>query len=72
MTQRPDLNQLSTDQLRALAMGLLDRVESKNRVLAHRDAVIEKLTHETAILNATNSPVAASSWMVIKGCCWKS
>ena len=50
MTQRPDLNQLSTDQLRALAMELLDRVESKDRVLAHRDAVIEKLTHEIAIL----------------------
>lgn len=50
MTQRPDLNQLSADQLRALAMELLERVESKDRVLAHRDAVIEKLTHEIAIL----------------------
>src|SRR5690554_684963 len=50
MTQRPDLNQFSADQLRALATELLDRVESKDRVLAHRDAVIEKLTHEIAIL----------------------
>ncbi len=50
MTQRPDLNQLSADQLRALATELLDRVESKDQVLAHRDAVIEKLTHEIAIL----------------------
>jgi transposase len=50
MSKRPDLNQLSADQLRALVTGLFDRVESKNRALVHRDAVIEKLTHELAIL----------------------
>ena len=50
MTQRPDLDQLSADQLRALAAELFDRVEYKERVLVHRDAVIEKLTHEVAIL----------------------
>ncbi|SDR72815.1 Transposase [Halopseudomonas litoralis] len=50
MTQRPDLNQLSTDQLRALAMELLDRVESKDRELHYTKAVNEKLTHELAIL----------------------
>src|SRR5690554_5014668 len=50
MTQRPDLDQLSADQLRALATELLDRVENKERALVHRDAIIEKLTHELAIL----------------------
>lgn len=50
MTQRPDLNQLSTDQLRALAADLFDRMENKDQTLIHRDAVIEKLTHEVAIL----------------------
>ncbi len=50
MTQRPDLDQLSAEQLRALATELFDRVENKERALVHRDAVIEKLTHEVAIL----------------------
>ena len=50
MLQRPDFNQLSTDQLRALAADLFDRMENKDRALIHRDAVIEKLTHEVAIL----------------------
>jgi len=48
MTQRPDLDQLSADQLRALATELFDRVENKEQALVHRDAVIEKLTHEVA------------------------
>ncbi len=50
MTQRPDLDQLSADHLRALATELFDRVENKERALVHRDAVIEKLTYEVAIL----------------------
>jgi hypothetical protein len=50
MSQRPDLNHFSADQLRALVTDLFDRVENKNRALVHRDAVIEKLTHELAIL----------------------
>ena len=50
MTQSPDLDQLSAEQLRALATELFDRVENKERALVHRDAVIEKLTHEVAIL----------------------
>ncbi len=57
MSQRPDLNQLSPDQLRALATELMASLESKeqalslkDRALVHRDAVIEKLTHEVAIL----------------------
>jgi transposase len=50
MSQRPDLNQLSNEQLRALTADLFDRMENKDRALIHRDAVIEKLTHEVAIL----------------------
>lgn len=50
MTQRPDLNQFSADQLRALAMELLDRVESTDRELHYTKAVNEKLAHELAIL----------------------
>jgi len=57
MSQRPDLNQLSADQLRALATELMASLEAKeqalslkDRTLVHRDAVIEKLTHELAIL----------------------
>lgn len=57
MSQRPDLNQLSPDQLRVLATELMASLESKeqalslkDRTLVHRDAVIEKLTHEVAIL----------------------
>jgi transposase len=57
MSQRPDLNQLSADQLRALATELMASLDAKeqalslkDRTLVHRDAVIEKLTHELAIL----------------------
>ena len=50
MSQRPDLNRLSNEQLRALTADLFDRMENKDRALIHRDAVIEKLTHEVAIL----------------------
>ncbi|WP_420390559.1 IS66 family transposase [Marinobacter sp.] len=50
MPQRPDFTQLSNEQLRALASDLFDRMENKDRALIHRDAVIEKLTHEVAIL----------------------
>ena len=50
MTQRPDLDQLSADQLRALATELFDRVETKDRALVRSNVIIEKLTHEVAIL----------------------
>jgi transposase len=50
MSHRPDLNQLSNEQLRALTADLFDCMENKDRALIHRDAVIEKLTHEVAIL----------------------
>jgi hypothetical protein len=50
MSQSPDFTQLSNEQLRALASDLFDRMQNKDRALVHRDAVIEKLTHEVAIL----------------------
>jgi len=50
ISQRPDLDQLSADQLRALGTNLIDRAENKDRALVHCDVVIEKLNHEVAIL----------------------
>jgi len=50
MSQRPDLNELSAKQLRALASQLFDRVESKDRELHYSKSLNEKLTHELAIL----------------------
>jgi transposase len=57
MTQRPDINQLSADQLRALATELMDSLDAKDQVLGLKErelvrsnAIIEKLTHEVAIL----------------------
>ncbi|PLX60034.1 IS66 family transposase [Sedimenticola selenatireducens] len=71
MTQRPDLNQLSADQLRALAGELMESLASRDETLKQRDqaleqrdkklsqqdrelldskTLIEKLTHELALL----------------------
>ncbi|AZR43448.1 hypothetical protein MTMN5_04023 (plasmid) [Marinobacter salarius] len=57
MTQRPDINQLSADQLRALATELIDSLDAKDQVLGLKErelvcsnAIIGKLTHEVAIL----------------------
>jgi hypothetical protein len=64
MTQRPDLNQLSADQLRALARELIESLASRDQALRQRDkqlsqqdrellnskTLIEKLTHELALL----------------------
>lgn len=57
MTQRPDINQLSADQLRALATELMDSLDARDQVLGRKErelvrsnAIIEKLTHEVAIL----------------------
>ena len=50
MTSRPDLNAFSPEQLRALATELFDHLESKDRAIHHRDAVIEKQAHELALL----------------------
>jgi transposase len=57
MTQRPDINHLSADQLRALTTELMDSLDAKDQALGRKDlelvrsnAIIEKLTHEVAIL----------------------
>ena len=57
MSKYPDLNQLSADQLRSLTTELMASLDAKekllnqkDRVIVHRDAVIEKLSHELAIL----------------------
>jgi|TARA_R110002072_G_scaffold140211_3_gene284094 hypothetical protein len=57
MTQRPDINQLSADQLRVLATEMMDSLDAKDQVLGWKErelvrsnAIIEKLTHEVAIL----------------------
>lgn len=57
MTQRPDLKHLSADQLRALATELMDVLDTrdqaltqKGRALVRSNAIIDKLTHEVAIL----------------------
>lgn len=50
MTQRPDLNQLSADQLRVLAMELFDRMDGKYRELHYTKTLNEKLTYELALL----------------------
>ena len=50
MTQQPDLNQLSADQLRALAAELMASLAAKDRALVNSNALNDKLTHELAIL----------------------
>lgn len=50
MTQRLDLDQFSADQLCALATELFHRVDTRDRALVRSNAIIEKLTHEVAIL----------------------
>jgi transposase len=50
MISAADLNQLSPDQLRALATDLLQQVEHKDRELHNKTVLNDKLTHELAIL----------------------
>lgn len=50
MTQQPDLNQLSANQLRVLAAELMTSLAAKDRALTHSTALNDKLTHELAIL----------------------
>ena len=79
MTQRPDINQLSADQLRALATELMDSLDAKDqalgqkeRELVRRNAIIEKLTHEVASSNVTSSPAAVSNSMPFRASSWTS
>lgn len=50
MTQQPDLNQLSADQLRALTAELMATLAAKDRALVNSNALNDKLTLELAIL----------------------
>jgi solute carrier family 13 (sodium-dependent dicarboxylate transporter), member 2/3/5 len=61
MTQQPDLNQLSADQLRVLAAKLMTSLAAKDRALTHSTALNDKLTHELAILTEVTSNTATAA-----------
>ncbi|MCO6060536.1 IS66 family transposase, partial [Pseudomonas sp. MOB-449] len=50
MTASPNLDQLTPDQLRALAAQLLTQVDMMGKKIHRDQTVIENLTHEIAIL----------------------
>jgi len=50
MTSSPNLDQMSSDQLRALAAQLLSQVDTMGKKINRDQTVIEKLTHEIAQL----------------------
>ncbi len=50
MTCAPDLNELTPEQLRALAAQLLSQVDTMGKKIHRDQAVIEQLTHEIALL----------------------
>jgi hypothetical protein len=50
MKHRPNLEQLSHDQLRALAAQLLTDVEQLDQANRHLQAINDKSTHEITIL----------------------
>ena len=50
MTQQPDLNQLSANQLRVLTAELMATLAAKDRALVNSNTLNDKLTLELAIL----------------------
>jgi len=50
MTSAPNLNELTPEQLRALAAQLLSQVDTMGKKIHRDQAVIEQLTHEIALL----------------------
>lgn len=50
MTSLPDLDQLTPEQLRALAAQLFSRLGAKDKQIHHDKTLIEKLSHEIAQL----------------------
>nr|WP_279628781.1 transposase [Pseudomonas floridensis] len=50
MTSSPNLNQMSPDQLRALAAQLLSQAGTMGKKINRDQTVIEKLTHKIAQL----------------------
>jgi hypothetical protein len=51
MISSSNLDQMSSDQLRALAAQLLSQVDTMGKKINRDQTVIEKLTHEIAQLN---------------------
>ncbi len=50
MTLHPNLDQFNPEQLRALAVQLIQRVETMDKQITHHNSVNEKLAHEIALL----------------------
>lgn len=50
MTSLPDLDQMTPEQLRALAAQLMSKVDTMGRKIHRDETIIEQLTHEIAIL----------------------
>lgn len=50
MTSLPDLDQMTPEQLRALAAQLMSKIDTQDRKIHRDEAIIEQLTHEIAIL----------------------
>jgi transposase len=50
MTSLPNLDQMTTHQLRALAAQLMSKVDTMGRKIHRDQTIIEQLTHEIAIL----------------------
>ncbi|MBD1590358.1 IS66 family transposase zinc-finger binding domain-containing protein, partial [Pseudomonas typographi] len=50
MTSSPNLDQMTPDQLRALAAQLLSKVDTMGRKIHRDETIIEQLSHEIAIL----------------------
>ncbi len=50
MTSSPNLDQMTPDQLRALAMQLLSKVDTMGRKIQRDETIIEQLSHKIATL----------------------
>ncbi|QQU70326.1 IS66 family transposase [Pseudomonas fluorescens] len=50
MTSLPDLDQMTPEQLRALAAQLMSKIDTQDRKIHRDETIIEQLTHEIAIL----------------------
>lgn len=50
MTSLPDLDQMTPEQLRALAAQLISKIDTQDRKIHRDETIIEQLTHEIAIL----------------------
>jgi len=69
MIDAADVDRLSAAQVRALAARLIDtvrtqsaRIEEQQQALRHRQATIERLTHELAVLRRVRFGVKSEAW----------